>query len=218
MRLTAMALVGVFLACDPADPPAAVHEPAPAAVRPDPFADLRDELIRMGLLDQTIRVGFSVEAAADTGFLRATLGLDSILTGGLRRIVDEYGWPTRSMVGQAAAGSAFLIVQHSPVDAFQREMLPRLESAAAADEAAASDVALLTDRLRTRDAKPQIFGTQFHIVDGVLEPYPIEDLANLDVRRARAGLTPMSEYVGLLRQTFEGPVRWPPDSAAQPPT
>jgi hypothetical protein len=173
-------------------------------------AALRDDLLRMGLLDQTARLGMTVGNMADTTYLRATLVIDSILSRRLRRIVEQHGWPTRSAVGPDAAGYAFLILQHSPSDGFQRRSLPLLEAAAQKDEAAASDVALLTDRLRTHDGLPQIFGTQFRIVDGELVPFPIDRLDSLDARRDRAGLMPMSDYVKLLQQNYQGTVRWPP--------
>jgi hypothetical protein len=194
---------------------AAACEPGGAARDPLPDADsvidteLRDELIRLGMADQTARLGFDVETAADTARLRVVLGIDSSLTNRLRRIVAERGWPGRSIVGRDAADAAFLIVQHSPSNAFQRAMLPLLEAAADSGDAAAADVAMLTDRVRTHDGRPQLYGTQFRIVDGGLEPFPIEDAAGLDARRQRVGLLPMAEYVEILRSTYGGPVRMP---------
>jgi hypothetical protein len=199
---------------------AAACEPGPASNRPLPAADsaldteLRDELIRLGMADQTVRLGFSAGTATDTARIRIMLGIDSSLTNRLRRIVAERGWPGRSLVGRDAASAAFLIVQHSPSDAFQREILPLLEAAADSGEAAAADVAMLTDRVRTREGKPQVYGTQFRVVDGHLEPFPIEDPAGLDARRRRVGLLPMADYVRMLQQTYGGPVRPPqPDTA-----
>jgi len=174
---------------------------------------LRDKLLRMGLLDQTVRVGFTAASAADTGFVRASMGIDSMLTQELGAIVDSAGWPTHSMVGRQAADAAFLILQHSPSDAFQRATLPLLQMAARSGEAGVGNVALLTDRILTHDGKPQLYGTQFRIVNGELMPYPIENIEMLDQRRNAAGLMPMNDYVRLLQQTYEGPVRWPLDSA-----
>jgi len=178
--------------------------------------ELRDELIRLGMADQAARLGFNVETATDTARLRVVLGIDSSLTNRLRRIVAERGWPGRSLVGQDAADAAFLIVQHSPSDPFQRDMLPVLTAAADSGEAAAADVAMLTDRVLTHEGRPQLYGTQFRIVDGGLEPFAIEDPAHLDARRQRAGLLPMAEYVEILRRTYSGPVRMPrTDTAAR---
>jgi len=202
-------LAALLAACGPA--------PRAGDTLPDSItarnAALRDELMRMGLLDQAVRLSFTVQSMSDTALVRTSMVFDSILTRRLRRIVEEHGWPVRSAVGREAAQAAFLILQHSPSDAFQRRTLPLLEAAAQEDEAAASDVAMLTDRLRTHDGLPQIYGTQFRIVDGVLAPFPVEQLDSLEARRARAGLMPMAEYVKLLEQTYQGPVRWPPDSS-----
>lgn len=173
---------------------------------------LRDELLRMGSLDQTARAGMDVQSMADTIMARASLAIDSVLTRRLDSIVEEHGWPTWTMVGKEAASHAFRIVQHSPSDAFQRRMLALIESAASAGEATPSDVAMLTDRLRTHDGLPQLYGTQFRIVDGELVPFPIENPEGLDQRRAAVGLVPMTEYVKLLEDLYKGPVKWPPDS------
>jgi hypothetical protein len=175
-------------------------------------ADLQRELVRLGLLDQTARLGFTAQTATDTALMRSILGIDSILTSRLRAVVREHGWPTRSMVGEDGARAAFLIVQHSPSVAFQREALPLLLAAASAGEAARSDAAMLEDRVRTEEGKPQRYGTQFRIVGRELVPYPIEDAANLDRRRADVGLMPMAAYIELLEQTYGGPVRYPASS------
>jgi hypothetical protein len=175
---------------------------------------LQRELVRLGMLDQTARVAFTAESVSDTALMRTLLSLDSLLTSRLRAIVREQGWPTRTMVGASGARAAFLIVQHSPSNAFQREMLPLLSAAAENDEASPGDAAMLEDRVLTDEGKPQRYGTQFRIVAGELIPYPIEEPETLDERRARVGLMPMAEYVKLLEETYEGPVRYPADSAA----
>jgi hypothetical protein len=186
-----------------------------APVDPGPLHPaLQRELVRLGMLDQTARVGFTAESVSDTALMRTLVSLDSLLTSRLRAIVREQGWPTRTMVGASGARAAFLIVQHSPSNAFQREMLPLLSAAAENEEASPGDAAMLEDRVLTDEGKPQRYGTQFRIVDGELIPYPIEEPETVDERRARVGLMPMAEYVKLLEETYEGPVRYPADSAA----
>jgi len=174
---------------------------------------LRQELVRMGMLDQTARIGMKTGIPADTVVMRTILAIDSILTSKLQTVVRSRGWPTISRVGEAAARAAFLIVQHSPVGAFQREVLPHFVAAALAGEASRSDAAMLEDRVLTEDGKPQVYGTQFRIVDGVLVAYPIVEPETLEQRRAEVGLMPMREYVELLEQTYGGPVRYPAPAA-----
>jgi hypothetical protein len=197
-----------MIACAPRDAPPS--DPGPL----DPA--LQRELVRLGMLDQTARIAFTAESATDTTLMRAILSIDSVLTGRLRAIVREQGWPARSLVGESGARAAFLIVQHSPSIAFQREMLPLLTDASAKGEAAASDAAMLEDRVLTDEGKPQRYGTQFRIVAGELVPYPINDPESLEERRARVGLMPMLEYVKLLEQTYDGPVRYPLDRPPPP--
>ncbi|MCI0434172.1 MAG: hypothetical protein L0271_11135 [Gemmatimonadetes bacterium] len=167
------------------------------------------ELIRMGMLDQTARLGMKVGILADTAMMHSILAVDSILTSRLRLQVRSRGWPAISRVGEPAARAAFLIVQHSPVVAFQREVLPHLVAAAGAGEASRSDAAMLEDRVLTEDGKPQRYGTQFRILDGVLVPYPIAEPETLEQRRAEVGLMPMADYVKLLEQTYGGTVQYP---------
>jgi hypothetical protein len=215
LRIRAALPVLLAFGCGPAEPPES--DPLPAADTAAINVPLRTELLRLGLLDRTIRTGFAPATAADTAFIRASLSLDSALTRRLGVIVREHGWPTRSMVGDTASEAASLILTHSPSDVFQRQMLPLLDSAAMAGEASANHAAMLTDRVRTMDGKPQLYGTQFRILAGALMPYPIEEPERLDERRAGAGLMPMVEYVRILRGTYAGPVLWPQQSVTDPP-
>lgn len=178
--------------------------------RQDPAATrielARAALIEMGRADQQVRNGLSERSMADTARLRRMMQTDSTHTERLRGIVRDHGWPGKSVFGQQAAQAAFLIVQHSPSHEFQQEMLELVAAAAEAGEAKRSDVAMLTDRVRTNAGQPQVYGTQFQIRDGRLVAHPIEDPSGLDARRAAVGLGPMAEYVARLRETFDGPV------------
>ena len=48
----------------------------------------------------------------------------------------------------------------------------------------------------------QLYGTQFTVVDGQWKPRPLEDEANVDKRRAEAGLPPLAEYRKLIEQEY----------------
>jgi hypothetical protein len=66
--------------------------------------------------------------------------------------------------------------------------------------------ALLLDRVRVGEGKPQVYGTQakrFEEWKGQ-EPTlePIEDEANVDKRRAQVGLPPLSEYREMLKRVY----------------
>jgi hypothetical protein len=52
------------------------------------------------------------------------------------------------------------------------------------------------------EGKKQIYGTQFTSQDGQWQPRPLEDAANVDVRRAEVGLPPLAEYARQLKEVY----------------
>jgi hypothetical protein len=69
-------------------------------------------------------------------------------------------------------------------------------------DVAPADMAYLKDRLLIMEGKPQIYGTQFHIIDGVPEPFPIVDPDHVDEHRAQIGLEPFAEYEAQIRAKY----------------
>jgi hypothetical protein len=118
--------------------------------------------------------------------------VDKRHTDRLEEIIDEHGWPGRSLVGEDAASAAWLIVQHTADRKFQKRAL-KLMQEAGADEVDQSDLAYLIDRDRVFDERKQVYGTQFHCVDGAHQPYPIADAEDVDERRRKVGLHPLAE-------------------------
>ena len=119
----------------------------------------------------------------------------------LRAIIAEHGWPGRSLVGEDGAEAAWFIAQHAVLDVdLQRQALALLEAAVAAGEAQPMHMAMLTDRVRMAQGKPQVYGC-VHVDDGQgrLVPYPIEDPAGVEARRAAVGLPPLSEKTAELK-------------------
>jgi hypothetical protein len=117
-------------------------------------------------------------------------------TDRLREIVERYGWPGRSLVGEEGAQHAWLLAQHADrhLD-FQRRALALLSDAVDRGEATRRQLAYLTDRLRMNEGKEQIYGTQLAGVrNGQVVPWPIENPGELDARRAAVGLEPFGEY------------------------
>lgn len=156
--------------------------------------ELRKELLEMQRVDQEYRSTFH-----DPKKLAAMGDVDGRNTARMKEIIDRFGFPTRTMVGREGAGAAWLLVQHADADPkFQRRCLDMM-SKLPPDEYSRSNLAYLTDRVRVAEGKPQLYGTQFHTVDGKLVPRPIEDEANLDRRRKEVGLQSMAEYTKLMR-------------------
>ena len=112
----------------------------------------------------------------------------------LKQLVEQDGWPTISVVGATASQAAWLIVQHADHDpAFQKRCLALMQNLPEG-EVNPANIAFLEDRILINDGKPQKYGTQFEGEGHSFGPYPIEDQANLDTRRAKMGLEPFAEY------------------------
>ncbi len=166
------------------------------------WPNARRDLLKIGSKDQYYRqLMDEVEQkyAWDSDTMQTLWSLqhitDSINLVKLDRIVKINGWPGFSNVGSDAAGAAFLVVQHSNIDA-QRKYFPIIEAAAAKGEAAQSDVAMLQDRILMHEGKPQIYGSQLRAneASGQMEFWQIEDEANVNKRRAEVGLIPLEDY------------------------
>lgn len=130
--------------------------------------------------------------------------IDKANTEWLKAIVQQHGWPRKSLVGADGAHNAWLLVQHADHDrTFQKKCLDLMRDLATLGEVSASDVAYLTDRVLVADGKKQRYGTQFHTVKGKLEPKPIEDEFNVDKRRKAAGLPTMAEYRTMVEKMYQ---------------
>jgi len=135
--------------------------------------------------------------------------VDRANTARLREIVAGYGWPGRRLVGEEAAHAAWLLAQHAPPQ-FQEQCLPLLEDAVAQGDASPADLAYLRDRVLMHQGKPQIYGTQYLIKDGVPALWPVQDPEGLDERRAALGLEPAAANRARLMPA-EGPAGQDPD-------
>ena len=155
---------------------------------PQTYRAIATELLAMAQVDQEMR------KAAIKDMSQWDASVDQRNTARIMAIVGEIGWPTISRVGAAASQSAWLLVQHATAEpAFMKLCLTLMRDAATGDVAPAN-MAYLEDRLLTMEGKPQMYGTQFRIIAGVIEPFPIEDPDHVDERRARVGLETLAEH------------------------
>jgi hypothetical protein len=166
-----------------------------------PNADLTRELTALGEADQEPRLRLQKEKIKFgtpewKTFWEKYEPIDRAHMARLAKIIDQYGWPGKCLVGDKAATSAFLILQHAD-DGLQKTYLPTLQNAVDAGQADPSDLAYLTDRVLMRDGKPQKYGsqTQMNEKTGKYELYPVEDVAHVDERRAAVGLGTLRDYL-----------------------
>ncbi|MCR4032150.1 MULTISPECIES: DUF6624 domain-containing protein [Flavobacterium] len=109
-------------------------------------------------------------------------------------ILQQYGYPVKSLVGEPANTAVFYVIQHS--DKIEK-YYPMIEKAAVNGELPCKYAAMMLDRKLTGQSKPQVYGTQlgFRTITnsqtGAKENFiyvlPIEDPQNVNERRKKAG-------------------------------
>ena len=188
--------------------PATFLDHTPASAPTDENPALRDELSKRAREDQAVRNELIANGLGKPNEdIRARMKqIDADNQSRVKEIVEEHGWPKAQLVGKEAFLDAFLIVQHSPDTAFQKQMLPLIEESYKAGDLEGQGFALLVDRIRVREGKLQIYGTQARPVaewkDNEPSLMPIEDEANLESRRIEVGLPPLALYLKMLRQVY----------------
>ncbi|MGW7309694.1 NUDIX hydrolase [Streptomyces sp. NPDC054835] len=157
--------------------------------------DLAQELLARAAADQK---------AGHQGDGPAIRRVDAANTAWLQHVVTAFGWPVRSLVGEAASEAAWLLAQHADRDpAFQESALALMVEAAAHGEVPGRHLAYLTDRCQVARGEAQTYGTQYGPgPDGRLALQRVIDPAGLDERRASVGLGPHAEYAALINERY----------------
>lgn len=178
--------------------------------------DLRMELINMSSKDQHVREELAADGSLFERYHPRMLEVHQRNGKRLAEVIEQYGWPRKSLVGEDGAEAAWLILQHDISNpTLQRRCLPLLEAAAKAGEVPLWQPAYLLDRIRCNEGKSQVYGTQFDWDGhGRMSPLPVEDIEHVDERRAAVGLGPLEEDIQKRRiaiaQTNEKPpADWP---------
>lgn len=157
--------------------------------------DIAAELLKRKDADQEARLRTAKSNEHEDGLKVQTVDRDN--TAWLKMVVGEHGWPGVDLVGEEGADAAWLLAQHADHDPmFQRRALELITHAALAGQVRPAHYAFLVDRVRVADARPQVYGTQYHD-DGTgtgTKAYLIEHPERLDARRQDLGLEPHVEY------------------------
>lgn len=163
---------------------------------------IRDTLLRLAHRDRETRERLAADGSLFAGYHPEMEAVHRANAAQLERILDLHGWPTAALAGEEGAEAAWLIAQHAiGLPAFQRRCLAELEAAAAAKQAPAWQPAMLLDRIRVFEGRPQRYGTSFDWdEDGLMSPLPIEAPERVDEWRAAVGLPPLTVSVERQRQ------------------
>ncbi|HEV3138300.1 MAG TPA: DUF6624 domain-containing protein [Pirellulales bacterium] len=202
--ILAVAICGIW------NRPVVAESPAPTSTG---YIDeeLRCEILYMKDLDQAARFAAIKARSIVEALVRISQELDVRHTNRMKQILAQYGWPDKSLVGEDGAFAAWLLVQHATHDVkFMEDCLVLMQAAAEKGEASRKDVAYLIDRVRIRQHKPQLYGTQFKgLSDEEWTPEPIEDEEQVDERRKSVGLSTMVEQMQNIRQAYVKPTPSP---------
>ena len=154
---------------------------------------LARKINQMAKEDQEMRIGHKKGARLDAS-------VDKRHTTELRGIINEYGWPTISLVGKKASFNAWLLAQHADHDQkFQEavlKLLKRVDKESGGKDINRANIAYLTDRLLVKKKEKQQFGTQFDFKkDGRLVLHPVRNLKIIDKLRKEYNLPPLKDFI-----------------------
>ena len=122
---------------------------------------LRDELLAMKEHDLRARARLAEDGSLFQGYHPEMEAVHRRNAARLVEIINEFGWPGLSLVGEDGAEAAWLVAQHAIAEpALQHRCLVLLQAAAQAGEAPPSQAAYLEDRIRIFEGRRQRYGTQ----------------------------------------------------------
>ena len=176
---------------------------------------LRAELLAMAEEDQRVRAELAADGSLFDGYHPRMAEVHRRNAARLTAILDRHGWPSPSLVGEDGAAAAWLMLQHAIGDPHLMRRGLALLSRLAPGGVEPARLAMLEDRARAFEGRPQRYGTQYDWDEnGLLGPLPIEDPEGVDELRRSVGLGPLEENTRRIReQTSRSGERQPPDWA-----
>lgn len=156
---------------------------------------ITDELIAMAEHDRNVGDELAASGALYDGYDPRIAAVHEKNALRLQEIMAQIGWPTERLVGKRAAEAAWLIAQHAIAHPqFQRSCLKLLAVAAREHLVPAWQPAMLEDRIRVLEGRPQLYGTQLKPDEhGNMRPHTIEDPEGVDERRRAVSLESLAE-------------------------
>jgi hypothetical protein len=171
---------------------------------------LRAELMQMDEHDQAVRAELAAAGSLFDGYHPRMAAVHEPNATRLRTIIATQPTPTHPNQPVDGAKAAHRIAQHSINHPdFMRECRRLLDKASAKGEVPRWQFAYIDDRIRVFEGAQQRYGTQWRSGPNGLEPYPIEDAAHVDERRAALGLPSLAE----LKPSTEGEPSWDEERA-----
>ena len=179
--------------------------------------ELARELSAMAEEDQRVRADLAWDGHLFRGYHPRMAEVHSRNAERLREIIDQHGWPGRTLVGDRAERAAWLILQHAiAYPQLMRSGLELIREASERGEVSRAEVAVLEDRIRILEGRSQLYGTQYDWDDrGEMSPLPIEDSKGVDERRLAIGLPRLRESTTRVREGTKAAGELPPGDLLQ---
>lgn len=180
---------------------------------------LRREIVAMAENDLSVRQALVSDGSLTTqGYHPRMEAVHKSNAARLASIIEQHGWPGESLVGEDGARAAWLIAQHAIGNPpFMRLCLSLLKQAASENEVPQWHAAMLEDRIRMYEGRPQVYGTQFQPdKNGEFTHYTIENPESVNDRRRAVGLNTLEErMVEMREQSAQEKLPLPPSWEAE---
>lgn len=165
---------------------------APRAPDSETLRSIRTELEQIREADQAVRRSLNYLDSEQVERMRT---VDAVNRKRLKEIITLIGWPSKELVGENASSGAFLVAQHAYEDLdFMKEVFSHIEADYRKQKASSSQYALMYDRIRMLEGKPQRFGTQFNKNSSGCRAWKMEEPEKVDEYRAQMGLENLAVY------------------------
>ena len=154
---------------------------------------LEKALLDMEAQDQSVRNELTAAGSLNEKYHPRLEEVHRANASRLRQIIAVFGWPGISLVGEKGAKAAWRIALHAISEPpFMRQCRDLVDRASEAGDAPRWQFAIIDDRIRVYEGRPQRYGTQLRVGANGLEPYPIESEGRVNSMRQQAGLPPLA--------------------------
>lgn len=161
---------------------------------------LEKALLDMEARDKSIRAELTAAGELNVAYHPRLEEVHRANSSRLRQIIAVFGWPGFTLVGERGATASWRIALHSITEPdFMRRCRDLIDAASQAQEAPRWQFAIIDDRIRVYEGRPQKFGTQLKWSAEGVEPYPLEDQSSVNSMRMQVGLPPLAQALTLAR-------------------
>jgi hypothetical protein len=170
-----------------------------------------DESLEKGLLDmeargQALRAQLAAAGEVNERHHQRLEELNRANASRLRQIIAVFGWPGWTLVGEKGAQAAWRIAMHAVAEPdFMRQCRDLVDAASEKQDVPRWQYAILDDRIRVYEGRPQRYGTQLRQGPDGLEPHPIENESRVNGMRMQAGLPPLAQTLAKARAQPQPP-------------